>query len=133
MGDRANVMVKGSQDSRVYLYTHWGGEELPIALRDALRRGRSRWGDDSYLARIIFCEMVKGKEAESTGFGISAYLVDNEHPILVVDPQEGTVSLEATAGQVVPGRSWTFGDYCKLEFDSDRSPWAVLGGGEDEE
>ncbi len=90
MGDRANVYIKEDQEHGVYLYTHWGGSELPEMTRTALNR-HQRWDDSAYLARIIFCEMIKGREAEETGFGISTRMPDNEHPIIVVDVPAQTV------------------------------------------
>lgn len=68
----------------LYLYTHWGGYELPEVLAAAIGK-RWRWDDGAYLTRIIFCEMVQGHEKEETGFGISTYAPDNEYPWLVVD------------------------------------------------
>lgn len=85
MGDRANVYVKDGE-SGTYLYTHWSGTELPQILATALRRGRGRWDDGQYLARIIFCQMIKGAESEATGYGISANVVDGDDRIIVVDP-----------------------------------------------
>lgn len=85
MGDRGNVYMK-EDDRGVYLYTHWSGSELPFVVQNALKQQR-RWSDGPYLARIIFCEMVKGQELKETGFGISTHMPDNEHPILVVDSE----------------------------------------------
>ena len=65
MGDRGNVKVDG-----VYLYTHDMGTSLPFVVKRALRK-QWRWDDSAYLARIIFCEMIKGREQDEFGFGIS--------------------------------------------------------------
>jgi hypothetical protein len=70
MGDCGNVIIKDEIGQQVCLYTHWRGSELRAILKSALRR-RQRWDDAPYLARIIFCEMIKGDEAAETGFGIS--------------------------------------------------------------
>ena len=86
MGDRANVKIAG-----VHLYTHWGGGNLPFKVQDALKK-KWRWDDDAYLARIIFCEMVKGDEEGETGFGISKDLCDNQYPIIDIDCENQTVS-----------------------------------------
>lgn len=94
MGDRANVVVQ-DRGARVYLYTHGRGSELPETLRRALVLGKGLWNDGSYLARIIFCAMVRGSEMDTTGFGISASLEDNEYPLLVVNTDAATVTLEA--------------------------------------
>lgn len=107
MGDRANVFVK---ESGVNLYTHWGGSELPMKVRDALAK-KWRWDDPVYLTRIIFCEMVKGHEREETGFGISTEAPDNEHPIITVSTDAQTVSFEDESGL---GHEWPFSSYVKL-------------------
>jgi len=92
MGDRGNIFVRESADKEetrgVYLYSHWGGEELPLVLKRALSR-KVRWDDGPYLTRIIFDEMTEGQRGEETGFGISATLGDNEHPIITVTPGQG--------------------------------------------
>lgn len=82
MGDRGNIIVK-DRESTVYLYTHWTGSDLPETIREALKRGKDRWNDGSYLARILFCEMVKGEEMENTGFGISSTYGDGGTDITV--------------------------------------------------
>lgn len=80
MGDRGNIKV-----GKVYLYTHWGGSEIKNILKTALIRGKERWNDESYLTRIIFCEMIKSDVMGTTGYGISTEVIDNEHDILEVD------------------------------------------------
>ena len=85
MGDRANVYVKQSE---VYLYTHWDGYNLAIKVRDALKRGKGRWDDPSYL-----CDMVKGDLEGETGYGISHEIGDNSRPIIVLDTDKSEVSL----------------------------------------
>ena len=106
MGDRGNIVIKASMGGKLYFYTHWGGSKLPQVLQEALKRGRDRWGDEPYLARIIFCEMVRGSEMETTGFGISTYETDNEHPLLIVDIANGTVNCR--------GDSWSFHDFTEM-------------------
>lgn len=93
MGDRANVAVQ-SDGKRVYFYTHSSGYCLPETVRAALARNL-RWDDSSYLARIIFCEMVRDCERGETGFGISPEPTDNEYPFLVVNINDQTVTIEA--------------------------------------
>ena len=80
MGSRANVVVHDDVDESkvVYLYTHWGEEELEAEVAKALHRGRERWGDAPYIARIIFCEMVRDDLDSPTGYGISAVPYDGE-------------------------------------------------------
>ena len=90
MGDRANVVIIDSSTdlcsrTAVFLYAHWSGSDLPEILACALKRGRERWDDAPYLARIIFNDMTQGDPQSLTGFGISTDLTDNEYPLLVVD------------------------------------------------
>lgn len=86
MGDRGNIVIKQKDDDLIFLYTHWGGHDIKETLSKALARGRDRWDDESYLARIIFEEMISVDRNGSTGFGISTYPPDNDgYPFLVVD------------------------------------------------
>jgi hypothetical protein len=115
MGDRANILVKDSYDQNgVYLYTHWGGTDLPFTLQEALKK-KWRWGDTSYLTRIIFCEMVKGEEEGETGFGISSKVGDGDDRILVVDDDKGTVSYN--------DKIWTFDEYIALDEEEISQVW----------
>lgn len=93
MGDRGNIVLTGKETfgtARVYLYTHWGGSERKEILARALDRGRSRWGDGSYLSRVIFDELIGGNK-DVTGYGLSCIPTDNEYPFLVVDVDKNTV------------------------------------------
>lgn len=92
MGARANIVCKYSDNNKIYFYSHWGGESLFQTLQDALKRGKDRWNDESYLARIIFSEMIKNETLANTGYGISPYLMDNEYPLLEVDFSKQTVN-----------------------------------------
>ena len=85
MGDRANICMEYETGEKIYFYAHWQGSQLPEILQNALKRGKDRWGDESYLARIIFSEMIKDTILEETGYGISPYITDNGHPIIVVN------------------------------------------------
>jgi len=85
MGDRANINFVERDGGELYFYTHWHGTELPKILARALDRGRDRWTDESYLARIIFSEMIKEEIEDTTGFGISTYRGDYEYSDLVVN------------------------------------------------
>lgn len=67
-----------------WFYTHWSGSEIKQVVQKTLAK-QERHDDGPYLSRMMFCEMVKGNEGHSTGFGISTQRVDNEHDIVVVD------------------------------------------------
>lgn len=83
MGDRGNVVVQYDNGSEVFLYTHWGRSELKETVADALDRGRDRWNDDSYLARIIFSEMTRDYIEDETGFGISPFITDGDRTVVI--------------------------------------------------
>jgi hypothetical protein len=85
MGMRRNIALGYGTEGTVYLYTHWGAEDLEETLRSALQRGASRWRDPSYLARIIFSEMVKDELLDTTGYGLAPYVMDDEYPTIEVD------------------------------------------------
>jgi hypothetical protein len=107
MGDRANVQVKDGESS-VFLYTHWSGSELPETLKAALIRGKSRWNDGQYLARIIFCEMVKDEINGTTGYGISSVVGDGDDRVILVDVGEQTVRIK--------GDTVTFEEYVTKDY-----------------
>lgn len=138
MGDRANIVLNQASDNadkagtkcqRIYLYTHWGGYELPITLQKALER-RARWNDESYLCRIIFQQLLNG-DTGTTGYGISTYPTDGGYHLLVVDSDKQTVHLEKAFSddRVVTHGPWTFEQYVGLDLESDDySAWGILTG-----
>jgi len=111
MGDRANIVIEPEgEGSSIYLYSHWGGTDLPETLRRALQRGRDRWDDKPYLTRIIFCEMVKDSGGDLntlTGLGIDICECDNEHPLIIVNTDSQMV--------LIAGQHWSFESYVNSE------------------
>ena len=129
MGSRGNIVVvqhsEQEADGEVYLYTHWGGEGLPLYVQSTLAR-RERWDDESYLARMLFCSLLGPDElGEDTGLGISTYLGDNEYPLLKVDTALATVSMVDPDGDY-PTRTWSFEQFVALQLEPD-NPWSGLG------
>jgi len=108
MGDRANIKIQSDGNSELYFYTHWNAYKLPKTLQDALKR-KLRWNDESYLNRIIFCEMVKDVENRETGFGISTVLCDGSDRIITVNPDKNTVEIQ--------GKVWTFNEYIECDVE----------------
>lgn len=95
MGDRVNVRIHFGNDNWITLYSHWGGHRMARTVAEALKRGKGRWQDPSYLARIIFCKMVFGREEQTTGYGIFPGQPETgpDNPDIVVDTKETTVSI----------------------------------------
>lgn len=105
MGDRAQIIIERA-DTRIHFYTHWRGSQVPAILCDALNFGKSRWSDESYLARIIFSRLSRGEETELTGFGIStAYQDSCPERDLIVNMDRKTVRYMS--------HEWSFEDYVK--------------------
>ena len=70
MGDRRDVkMTLQTDDPPIYFYTHFGGKDLPETVRSILDKPevRHRWDDPPYLARIIFCGMIKSSCIKEKG------------------------------------------------------------------
>lgn len=99
MGERGNIKVTMEDDTSVYFYTHWTGYYVQHDLANALDRGRGRWNDPSYLARIIFSEMLRIPDnieatherlMDVTGFGIDTQMGDNSYcvPEVLVKSKE---------------------------------------------
>jgi hypothetical protein len=119
MGDRGSIFfvdrLEGGALEGIYMYTHWSGSTLPLIVRDALERGRGRWGDPQYLARVVFCELVKDSVLDETGYGLSTRLGDNEHVIVRVDDLTSRVSFHEPGKERLPRdpglASWSFDEY----------------------
>jgi hypothetical protein len=112
MGDRRNVVLcfdPDDEDRRVYLYTHWYGDQLPLIVQNAIRR-RERWDDPPYLSRIIFSEMIGDEKnlKDSMGFGIDVSICDTNYPDREIEiyfkDQCIKIGLE----------TWTFEEYMAL-------------------
>jgi hypothetical protein len=116
MGDRGNIVMKYEGGQEIWFYAHWSGSDMAAILASALERGRGRWNDDSYLSRIIFCELIEDDVNGTTGFGISPHMCDNEHVILVVDCQAQKVSLRGEKSGPLPA-VWTFEQFAKLSTE----------------
>ena len=90
MGSRAQVKI---EDTGVFLYTHWGADELAEEVRETLSK-RWRWQDPEYLARIIFSGMIRGQEGGETGFGIGTSQHGDIEVLVTLNCQKQTVKVE---------------------------------------
>ena len=98
MGDRAQVAICGNliEPCKVYLYTNWSGHELYDMIARALRF-RVNWNDAEYLARVVFCEMIKGQTDLSAGFDFGIGVVrygDLDFPVPVLSTADQRVTWE---------------------------------------
>lgn len=131
MGDRANIYItqENGEKPGLYFYTHSSGYRLPLTLQDALKRGQDRWEDEQYLSRIIFCELVKGHEMNTTGFGITTYLCDGGYKILTVNSVTQKVGISKNAESTKPVREWTFAEYISIDLGD--TGWDALKDGKE--
>jgi hypothetical protein len=90
MSNIANVLIINGHN-QVRLYTHWERYQLPGQLRAALLRGKNRWADAPYLARIIFCEMIQHDVLGELGYGIYGSS-DYDEWTITVDCADQTVT-----------------------------------------
>lgn len=93
MGDRTNTVFRMADGSDVVLYQHWGGHEMMHNLATALDVARPRWSDESYCTRIMISNLIGDEWRSETGYGISTYIMDNEHSVPIVDFSDNTVAL----------------------------------------
>jgi hypothetical protein len=96
MGTRGNIRVHdGIPERGVVMYSHWDADTvLPQAVAKGLARGESRWGDFTYLARIIFCDLIRDDINGIAGYGLAADLrdVDGNDRVLDVNCDDQTVT-----------------------------------------
>lgn len=99
MGDRANLQLNYNTDDEpsrypnLFLYTHWGGYDLPHNLQSALVKAKPRWDDETYCARILVSQIIGIDWNSETGYGLSPYITDNQHPDLIVNLMDQTITL----------------------------------------
>ena len=106
MGDRANVRLdyytSGEKKDSIFIYTHWEGHHLPIMVHEGLAL-KARWEDPAYLTRIIADSIIPAPDLaynRSTGYGISPWMCDNEHAIIVLNTDKKTIGLEYEKGEI---------------------------------
>ena len=106
MGDRANVLILDdfNGDQGIYIYSHWGGEELHQVAINQLGSdvARDRWSDGQYLTRILVHRILNriASDEDSIGAGLSVSIGDNEHDILVIDPATQRVSFRQEGSEL---------------------------------
>lgn len=101
MGDRGNLVLHDGTEPPLYIYSHWNRTGLPGLLANALAtpQAESRIGDGQYLARIVFCQIMKQVNGldEETGWGLSTYLGDGDE----------TLHLDLNSGEVTDSEGTT--------------------------
>jgi hypothetical protein len=116
MGDRSNIVIEEA-GARVWLYGHWMGASSIGHAAHGLRSDRVH--DAPYLARIIFSSMVRADIDSDINYGISTRMVDNQHPIIVLDVGRTTTSvrLEDSDGEQI-SRTFTPEEFLDLAASS---------------
>lgn len=122
MGDRCNIVMKQSKGN-VWYYGHWAGHDYTKAVQRALAKNE-RWDDAPYLSRMVFDQFVGEDRGQSTGFGISLEMEDNEHDICVVDCETQTVRRVKEGGEGKEDglgatvKEWPFAEFAALPEDA---------------
>ncbi len=99
MGDRrtAEIRTKGGS---LYVYTHWGGYEMPERAEAALEAAQPRIGDDAYALRIIVDQLTKAGRDQETGYGLmfgpNAEDEYGTNPSIVIDLIANKVTVAAS-------------------------------------
>lgn len=121
---RGNIFVK-QPGGGVYLYTQNRGDKLPKILKEALIRGRSKWGNTAVMTRIIFGEMVQSDVMNLDGFAISTQLSDNDFYVLVLDDARERVGIFNESGHHI--RKYTYEEF--ILWPDSKLDWVTLAGG----
>ncbi|MBI2758777.1 MAG: hypothetical protein HYX49_08875 [Chloroflexi bacterium] len=117
MSDKGNILVKSNdEDSGVCLYAHWSGSELPADLQEALAK-QWRWGDASYLTRIIFDVMTEGQHGGERSFGISSRVYEGEWRVLEVNCAKKII--------IYMDKKWSFKQYIALSPIEIEAIWNI--------
>ena len=117
MGDRTNTVFRMADGSDVVLYQHWGGRDMMNRLATALDAARSRWGDEAYCTRIVISQLIGEDWDLRTSYGISTYIMDNEHSIPVIDFSDSTVALYGYEWEDGYGKCILKGQKFRMHFD----------------
>lgn len=89
MGCRGQILI---EDTGVFLYTHWGANRMVDDLKKALSLHK-RWDDDEYLARIIFCQLVKDDIDGTISYGIGTSQHGDIEKLISINCQEETIEV----------------------------------------
>jgi len=110
VGTRGNIVIEEQRGGVIYLYSHWDSYRLPGLVATALKRGRDRWDDEPYLARVLASELFKSDIDGITGYGLSTTMGDGGVEVYV----------DMGAQRVRYGNgNWSFDEFIGLTFDKD--------------
>ncbi len=59
-----------TSDGSLYVYTHWGGNDLPEDAKKAVITAKPRWDDEPYATRIIVDQLTKRERDQENGCGL---------------------------------------------------------------
>lgn len=103
MGDRRQVHIK---NINLWIYTHWGGYDLPGVVVKAIKLAQERWHDTTYCSRIIAMHVMQENSSGATGCGISDHSMYSEYNDIIIDTESLTVQI----GQ----HEWSFKEFAKI-------------------
>ncbi len=115
MGCRGQVKIISdiTNDHDVYLYTHWGADELPDVVKSALAK-KWRWDDACYLVRIIFDEMIGADgHGNETGHGICTAQHGDIECLVTVDCKNQTIQIDRSMYSGKKESPVSFGEFIR--------------------
>jgi hypothetical protein len=113
MGNRANVAVLGSDiggKGRLYLMTHWSGDQTPHDVKKALK-AETLLAEGSHVAGTIFANMTDPARITAT---LDPTGIANDNAIIVVNTKTQRVGFAHEDEQPKTYVDWSFADYIKL-------------------
>ncbi len=100
MGDRAMAEIK-TEGGSLFVYTHWGGYNLPERAKEAIIKAETRWDDLPYATRIIVDQLTKESRDDTSGCGLM--LNDNAEDEYNGDKPSVIIDLKAALLTVIRG------------------------------
>lgn len=127
MGARGDIVIEFGDAGQVVFYAHNGGWETAAIVQHVLKR-ELRWDNASYLARMIFCAMVRDNTNGELGYGISSLEAgDAEFHPTIVNMEHQTVKIGHE------GHELSFRAFCNTRLLPENPPiWDPVPGVETE-
>lgn len=124
MGDRANVVIKGSDNAAdLVLYTHWGGSSVEAVVQKGMRAAQTAGrlqGDQTYAQRSIVQVFLEA-QGPADGLGAGVYVGKPYEPhVVVIDYDAQQVTFDPQGNEYGPEAGTvteSFDDFLSRSFD----------------
>jgi hypothetical protein len=87
-----------TEDGSIFVYTHWGGFDLPETAKKAVVSAKSRWDDLPYAARIIVDQLTIPGRDQTEGYGLmlkpdAEDEYNNDEPSVIINLLKQTLTI----------------------------------------